>query len=87
MNEGRTDGKPPLERQENEYNQGLADSKLILEMQYMLDFAYHRQGFGTEMCRAALTYARERLGADEVRLKIREENHASLALAGELGFW
>ncbi len=58
----------------------------ILEMQYMLAPAYHRQGFGTEMCRAALAYARERLDVDEVRLRIRESNLASRALAKELGF-
>ncbi len=58
----------------------------ILEMQYMLDPVYHRQGFGTEMCRAALAYARERLDVDEVRLRIRESNLASRALAEKLGF-
>ncbi|MCD7841603.1 MAG: GNAT family N-acetyltransferase [Lachnospiraceae bacterium] len=59
---------------------------IILEMQYMLDPAYHRQGFGTEMCRASLACARERLDADEVRLRIREGNLASRALAEKLGF-
>ncbi|MCC8104645.1 MAG: GNAT family N-acetyltransferase [Clostridiales bacterium] len=59
---------------------------IILEMQYMLDPVYHRQGFGTEMCQALLAYARERLDADEVRLRIREDNLASRALAEKLGF-
>ncbi|MCD7765535.1 MAG: GNAT family N-acetyltransferase [Lachnospiraceae bacterium] len=58
----------------------------ILEMQYMLEAAYHQQGLGMEMCRAALAYAKERLEADEVRLRIREDNLASRALAEKLGF-
>ncbi|MCD8015722.1 MAG: GNAT family N-acetyltransferase [Lachnospiraceae bacterium] len=82
----RTDGEPLPERQENEHGQSRAVPKQILEMQYMLDAAYHRQGFGTEMCRAALAYARERLDADEVRLRIDEKNHASRALAEKLNF-
>jgi len=58
----------------------------ILELQYMLDTAYRRQGFGTEMCQAALQYADERLGADTICLRIRRDNAASPALAQKLGF-
>jgi len=58
----------------------------ILELQYMLDTAYRRQGFGTEMCQAALQYADERLGADTICLRIRTDNAASQALAQKLGF-
>lgn len=58
----------------------------ILELQYMLDAAYRRQGFGTEMCQAALQYADERLGADTICLRIRPDNAASQALAQKLGF-
>ncbi|MCD8022582.1 MAG: GNAT family N-acetyltransferase [Lachnospiraceae bacterium] len=57
-----------------------------LEMQYMLDISYRRQGFGTQMCRAALEYARTRLDVERVWVRIREENDASQALAEKLGF-
>ncbi len=56
-----------------------------LELQYMTDTAYQRQGFGTEMCRAAIDYAKERLGITDIRVQISPENTASLALAGKLG--
>lgn len=58
----------------------------LLELQYMLDAAYRWQGFGTEMCRAALQYADERLEADEIRVRIHPGNVASQALARTLGF-
>ncbi|MCD8337609.1 MAG: GNAT family N-acetyltransferase [Lachnospiraceae bacterium] len=66
-------------------NVGETDDR-ILELQYMLDMAYRRQGFGTEMCRAALQYAQERLDVNEIRLRIRPDNGASQALARKLGF-
>ncbi|MCD7954492.1 MAG: GNAT family N-acetyltransferase [Lachnospiraceae bacterium] len=61
-------------------------SRNALELQYMLDCAYRRQGFGTEMCRAALAYAYERLDADEIYLRIQPDNQASRALAKKLHF-
>lgn len=60
--------------------------KSALELQYMLDRAYQRQGFGTEMCQAVLEYAYERLDADEIYLRIRPDNQASGALAKKLHF-
>lgn len=63
-----------------------ADDHFALEMQYMLDPAYQRMGFGTEMCRASIRYAYERLGVDEIWLRIRRENQGSQALAKKLGF-
>lgn len=60
--------------------------KSALELQYMLDRAYRRQGFGTEMCQTALEYAYERLDADEIYLRIRLNNQASRALAKKLHF-
>ncbi len=55
-----------------------------LELQYMLDPAYQGQGFGTKMCRAALEYARERLHAKDICVRISPGNAASLALARKL---
>ncbi len=64
-----------------------AGGSSILELQYMVGAAYRRQGFGTEMCQAALAYARERLNVKEVWVRIRRGNTASLALAKKLGFF
>jgi len=61
-------------------------SKIALELQYMLDGAYQRQGFGSRMCRMALEYARDRLDAEEIYLRIRPDNQASIALAKKLHF-
>lgn len=58
----------------------------FLELQYMLDEAYQRRGYGREMCRAVLSYAFGRLNADAVCVRIKKENTASLRLAYSLGF-
>ncbi len=63
-----------------------ADGRVRLELQYMLDKEYHRRGYGTEMCRAALNYVFARTDRQEVWLRIHEENDASLKLAKRLGF-
>ncbi len=60
--------------------------RTILELQYFLDPACQSRGFGTEMCFAALKYARERLSADEIRARICRGNRASEALAEKLAF-
>ncbi len=60
--------------------------RTVLELQYFLDPACQRRGYGTEMCRAALKYARERLSADEIRIRIYNGNRASEALAEKLAF-
>ncbi len=57
-----------------------------LELEYLLAQEYRRKGLGTEMCRAALEYAYHRLEAENVRVRIRPENTASLGLAESLGF-
>ncbi len=58
----------------------------VLEMQYMIDSDSQRAEFGTEMCRAAMGYAYDRLEAAEILVRIRKDNAASLALAKKLGF-
>lgn len=57
-----------------------------LELQYMLSPAFWHQGYATEMCRAALAYAFERLGAPQVQVRVHRENRASAALVKRLGF-
>ncbi len=60
--------------------------KQTLELQYMLDRRYWRQGFGTEMCRAALGYAFARTDAEQICIRCHPENTAACALAQKLGF-
>lgn len=66
---------------------GIQDpSEVRLELQYMLDEAYRRCGYGTEMCRAALHYAALQTAWENVYVRIRPDNEPSLRLAGKLGF-
>lgn len=86
---GRPEGKEaaePFTEDKRGTGSVSAEDCLALELQYMLDVRYHRQGFGTEMCQAALDYADRRLGVEEVWLRTRRENLASRALAEKLGF-
>lgn len=57
-----------------------------LELGYIVDTAYRRQGLALEMCRAALGYAFEALEAGAVWVRIERKNTASLHLAEKLGF-
>lgn len=58
----------------------------VLELQYMLDEAYRRQGYGTEMCRAAIAYAYEYLEANEIWVRVRSDYPEALSFARALGF-
>ena len=62
------------------------ESLLILELQYMLDEAYRRQGYGTEMCRAAIAYAYEHLEADEIMVRVRSDYQEAISFAWSIGF-
>lgn len=57
-----------------------------IELQYMLDQAYRGRGFGTQMCRAALSYAALRTEWECVYVRIAPDNKPSLRLAEKLGF-
>lgn len=57
-----------------------------LELQYMLMPEVWRQGYGLEMCKAALAYIYERTDCDEVWVRIHRKNTASKRLAEKLGF-
>lgn len=58
----------------------------VLELQYMLDEAYRRRGYGTEMCRAAISYAYEYLEAKEIWVRVRSDYPEALSFARSLGF-
>lgn len=62
-----------------------ADGTYRLELQYMLSRTYQRQGFGTEMCFAALDYVFARTDWTQVWLRIHSNNEASVRLARRLG--
>ena len=62
------------------------ENPVILELQYMLDEAYRRQGYGTEMCRAAIAYAYEQLEADEIMVRVRSDYQEAISFARSIGF-
>lgn len=61
-------------------------SGLSLELHYMVDKRERRRGYAKEMCRAAIHYAFEVIGAEAVYVRVHESNAASLGLAQKLGF-
>lgn len=58
----------------------------VLELQYMLDEAQRRKGYGTEMCRAALDYGYQWLEAEAVWVRVKKENTVGVKFAQSLGF-
>lgn len=67
-------------------DQAWEDGEIRLELQYMLDRGCWGQGYGTEMCRAALRYAFARTDKEVVWLRIHPKNEPSKCLAQKLGF-
>ena len=51
---------------------------------YYIAPEYRRQGLAEEACTVCLRYAEEELGFPEVTIRVRQDNAASLALAGKL---
>lgn len=58
------------------WNQG----RSVVELGYLIDEAYQRQGYGYEACHAILLEAKER-GAKYLYCRIHSENKSSIALA------
>ena len=56
----------------------------IPELGYFIAPSFRRKGYAEEACRICLLYAREELGLEEVLLRIRAENKASLMLGRKL---
>lgn len=54
------------------------------ELGYYIAPSFRRKGYAEEACRLCLLYAKEELGLEEVLLRIREENRASLMLGRKL---
>lgn len=69
-----------------EWKSGHEIADMHLELQYMLDSAYQMQGYGQEMCRAALDYIAARTDWEQVWVRVHAENEASVRLAKRLGF-
>ena len=81
--EERPDMQKSIEDGEDAQDQ---ENPVILELQYMLDEAYRRQGYGTEMCRAAIAYAYEHLEADEIMVRVRSDYQEAISFAWSIGF-
>lgn len=58
----------------------------ILELQYFVANRFQNQGYGTEMCRAVISYAQERLAEYKICVRVYPQNTASVKLAEKLGF-
>lgn len=54
------------------------------ELGYYIAPSFRRKGYAEEACRVCLLYAKEELGLEEVLLRIRAENKASLMLGRKL---
>ncbi len=58
----------------------------ILELGYAIGVPYQGLGYATETCLAVLSFARDKLEAEEIYCLIQQGNEPSLRLAGHLGF-
>ena len=54
------------------------------ELGYYIAPSFRRKGYAEEACRICLLYAKEELGLEEVLLRVRAENKASLMLGRKL---
>ena len=60
------------------------DTEGIPELGYYIAPSFRRKGYAEEACRLCLLYAGEELGLEEVLLRVRAENRASLMLGTKL---
>ena len=60
------------------------DTEGIPELGYYIAPSFRRKGYAEEACRLCLLYAGEELGLEEVLLRVRKENRASLMLGKKL---
>ena len=67
---------------------GIADylPEAELDLGYLIDTPYRRQGYGEEACRAVLAYGKEVLELPEISAYAEAENTASCHLLEKLGF-
>ncbi|MCR5666555.1 MAG: GNAT family N-acetyltransferase [Eubacterium sp.] len=62
------------------------EGEVVMEMGYVIDPAYQRQGYATEVCRFLMDYAKENLSAKQISAFIQPENTGSVRLIQKLGF-
>ena len=60
------------------------DTEGIPELGYYIAPSFRRKGYAEEACRLCLLYAGEELGLEEVLLRVRADNRASLMLGKKL---
>lgn len=65
---------------------GIEPKEDFAELGYVIAREYQNQGYATEVCRAILTYAADRLGLPEVYVRVQKENAASLRICEKLQF-
>ena len=67
---------------------GIADylPEAELDLGYLIDTPYRRQGYGEEACRAVLDYGRDWLELQRISAYVEEENQVSVHLLEKLGF-
>lgn len=65
---------------------GIEPKEDFAELGYVIAREYQNRGYATEVCRAILTYAADRLGLPEVYVRVQKENAASLRICEKLHF-
>lgn len=65
---------------------GIEPKEDFAELGYVIAREYQNQGYATEVCRAILTYAADKLGLPEVYVRVQKENAASLRICEKLKF-
>lgn len=57
-----------------------------VEMGYLISPEYQRKGYGTEVCKAIMGYAKEELQMERILCRVSPENKPSIAFLKQLGF-
>lgn len=71
---------------DREIPDGRGGMRRILEFGYLITTRLQRQGYATEVCRAALRYIEKEFGEDTITSLIEPGNDVSIRFAGKLGF-
>lgn len=62
------------------------DGKMELEMGYVIDPEYQRQGYATEVCEGIIEWVRQNLTFERINCLVEEGNRSSIGLLCKLGF-
>ncbi|MCM1103422.1 MAG: GNAT family N-acetyltransferase [Clostridium sp.] len=65
---------------------GIEPKEDFAELGYVIAREYQNRGYATEVCRAILAYAADRLGLPNVYVRVQKENAASLRICEKLHF-